>query len=115
MRIVSLVPAATELLFALGRGADVVGVTHECDYPEAARSLPQITRDTLPEGLTPGQIDAAVRARTQHGEAIYELDEAALDRAQTGPDRHAGAVRGLRRLPRRRARDRRAARSRARR
>jgi iron complex transport system substrate-binding protein len=78
MRIVSLVPAATELLFALGRGADVVGVTHECDYPEAARSLPQITRDTLPEGLTPGQIDAAVRARTQHGEAIYELDEAAL-------------------------------------
>lgn len=78
MRIVSLVPAATELLFALGRGADVVGVTHECDYPEAARSLPKITRDALPEGLTPGQVDAAVRARIQHGEAIYELDEAAL-------------------------------------
>jgi iron complex transport system substrate-binding protein len=74
MRIVSLVPHATELLFALGLGDDVVAVTHECDFPEAARSLPHVTHDVLPAGLTAGEIDAAVRARTQRGEAIYELD-----------------------------------------
>lgn len=78
MRIVSLVPSATEMLFALGLGADVVAVTHECDYPPAARDLPQVTRDTLPSDLTAGQIDAAVRARTDQGEAIYGLDEEML-------------------------------------
>jgi iron complex transport system substrate-binding protein len=74
MRIVSLVPHATELLFALGLGDDVVGVTHECDFPEAARSLPHITRDKLPAGLSAAEIDAAVREHTERGEAIYELD-----------------------------------------
>ncbi|HEY4916701.1 MAG TPA: cobalamin-binding protein [Solirubrobacteraceae bacterium] len=78
MRIVSLVPHATELLFALGLGDEVVGVTHECDYPPAARQLPQITRDVLPSGLTAAEIDAAVRERTLAGEAIYELDRQAL-------------------------------------
>ena len=74
MRIVSLVPSATEMLFALGLGEQVVAVTHECDYPPAAEELPRVTRDALPSGLTAGQIDAAVRARTDHGESIYELD-----------------------------------------
>jgi iron complex transport system substrate-binding protein len=74
MRIVSLVPHATELLFALGLGDDVVAVTHECDFPPRVRSLPQITRDVLPAGLSAGEIDAAVRERTERGEAIYELD-----------------------------------------
>jgi iron complex transport system substrate-binding protein len=74
MRIVSLVPHATELLFALGLGDDVVGVTHECDYPLAALSLPRVTRDALPAGLSAGEIDAAVRERTLAGESIYELD-----------------------------------------
>jgi iron complex transport system substrate-binding protein len=74
VRIVSLVPSATELLFALGLGSEIVAVTHECDYPPAARELPTITRDALPAGLTSGQIDAAVRARTDQGESIYELD-----------------------------------------
>jgi iron complex transport system substrate-binding protein len=74
MRIVSLVPHATELLFALGLGDQVVAVTHECDYPEAALALPHITRDRLPSGLTAAEIDAAVRERTERGEAIYELD-----------------------------------------
>ena len=78
MRIVSLVPHATELLFALGLGADVVAVTHECDFPEGARSLPAITRDVLEPGLDAAQIDAAVRERTERGEAIYGLDEDAL-------------------------------------
>ena len=75
MRIVSLVPHATELLFALGLGDQVVGVTHECDYPDEARDLPQVTRDVLEPGLPPGEIDAAVRARTAAGESIYELDD----------------------------------------
>jgi iron complex transport system substrate-binding protein len=75
MRIVSLVPHATELLFALGLGDDVVGVTHECDFPLEVLALPHVTRDVLPAGLAAGEIDAAVRARTQEGKAIYELDE----------------------------------------
>ena len=79
MRIVSLVPHATELLFALGLGDQVVGVTHECDYPEAAGSLPHITRDRLPGGLSAAEIDAAVREHTERGEAIYELDAERLE------------------------------------
>jgi iron complex transport system substrate-binding protein len=75
VRIVSLVPHATELLFALDLGEDVVGVTHECDYPPEAADLPQVTRNVLPEGLGPAEIDAAVRERTEQGESIYELDE----------------------------------------
>jgi iron complex transport system substrate-binding protein len=75
LRIVSLVPHATELLFALGLGDQVVGVTHECDYPAAATDLPAVTRDVLPEGLGPAEIDAAVRERTAAGASIYELDE----------------------------------------
>jgi iron complex transport system substrate-binding protein len=75
LRIVSLVPHATELLFALGLGDDVVGVTHECDYPEAAQDLPQVTRDVLEPGLSPGEIDAAVRECTAAGDSIYALDE----------------------------------------
>jgi iron complex transport system substrate-binding protein len=74
MRIVSLVPSATEMLFALGLGGDVVAVTHECDYPPAARELPRVTRDVLPVGLSSAEIDAAVKERTLAGESIYELD-----------------------------------------
>src|ERR1700734_4267063 len=73
MRIVSLVPSATEMLFALGLGDDVLAVTHECDYPPEATSLPRVTRDKLPAGLTAAQIDAAVKERTLNGESIYEL------------------------------------------
>jgi len=78
MRIVSLVPHATELLFALGLGPEVVGVTHECDFPPAAQALAQVTRDVLPGGLSAGEIDAAVRERTLEGEAIYTLDRERL-------------------------------------
>jgi iron complex transport system substrate-binding protein len=74
MRIVSLVPSATEMLFALGLGSDLIAVTHECDYPPAALELPRVTRDVLPSGLTAAQIDAAVKALTLAGESIYELD-----------------------------------------
>jgi iron complex transport system substrate-binding protein len=78
MRIVSLVPSATEMLFALGLGPDVIAVTHECDYPPAVGDLPKITRDVLEPGLSAEQIDAAVRELTLAGEAIYELDAEAL-------------------------------------
>lgn len=78
MRIVSLVPHATELLFALGLGPETVAVTHECDYPPAAEQLPRVTRDVLPSGLSAAEIDAAVRERTLAGEAIYELDREQL-------------------------------------
>ena len=74
MRIVSLVPSATEMLFALGLGNDLIAVTHECDYPDAARELPRVTRNVLPAGLSSGEIDAAVKQRTLAGESIYELD-----------------------------------------
>jgi len=82
MRIVSLVPSATELLFALGVGDEVTAVTHECDHPAAARELPRVTRDVIGPGLEAGEIDRAVRELTAEGRSIYELDEAALGRLQ---------------------------------
>ena len=78
MRIVSLVPHATELLFALGLGDQVVGVTHECDHPAEAQERRHVTADRLPAGLSSAEIDAAVREYTERGEAIYALDEDAL-------------------------------------
>jgi iron complex transport system substrate-binding protein len=84
MRIVSLVPHATELLFALGAGAEVIAVTHECDFPPAATELERVTRDVLPGGLSAAEIDAAVRERTLNGQAIYELDRELL--AELEPD-----------------------------
>jgi iron complex transport system substrate-binding protein len=84
MRIASLVPSATETLFALGLGESVVAVTHECDYPPDAVSIPHLTRSVIPEGLDPAEIDAAVRERTEKGEAIYELDGDTLE--ELAPD-----------------------------
>jgi iron complex transport system substrate-binding protein len=78
VRIVSLLPSATEILFALGAGADVVGVTFECDFPPEARTRRIISDTTLPEGLSPSEIDAMVRARMAAGEDLYTLDEGAL-------------------------------------
>jgi len=78
MRIVSLVPSATEMLFALGLGSDLIAVTHECDYPPPARELPKVTRDVLPAGLSSAEIDAAVKQRTLGGQSIYELDNQLL-------------------------------------
>jgi iron complex transport system substrate-binding protein len=82
MRIVSLVPSATEMLFALGLGTDVTAVTHECDHPPEALELPRVTRDVIGPGLPPAEIDRAVRELTEQGQAIYELDEEALRRAR---------------------------------
>lgn len=84
MRIASLVPSSTELLFALGLGDAVVAVTHECDYPPGAAELPHLTRTVIPDGLDALGIDAAVRERTSGGRPLYELDEARL--AELEPD-----------------------------
>jgi len=75
MRIVSLVPSATEMLFALGVGDEVTAVTHECDYPPEVLELPKITRDVIGPGLPPGEMDRVVRELTSEGRSIYELDE----------------------------------------
>ena len=78
VRIVSLLPSATEILFAVGAGADVVGVTFECDFPPEARRCRIVSNTSLPEGLTPREIDNEVRARMAAGEDLYTLDEGAL-------------------------------------
>src|SRR3954471_25049867 len=78
MRIASLVPSATEMLYALGLGDSVVGVTHECDYPPGAAGKPHLTRSVIPEGLSAAEIDREVRERTERGAAIYELDAETL-------------------------------------
>ena len=113
--VVSLVPSATEMLFALGLGDEVVAVTHECDYPAGgARAADGHARRAAGD-LTAGQIDAAVRAAPTRARRSTSSTREALHELRARPDRHAGAVRGLRGLLRRRAGDRRADRAAARR
>jgi iron complex transport system substrate-binding protein len=77
-RIVSLLPSATEILFTVGAGDDVVGVTFECDYPPQARTRRVVSTTALPDDLAPAEIDAVVSARMAAGEDLYHLDEGAL-------------------------------------
>jgi iron complex transport system substrate-binding protein len=78
VRIVSLLPSATEILFAIGAGDDVVGVTFECDYPAEARTRRIVSTSAMPEGLSPAEIDAYVTSAMSRGEDLYHLDEGAL-------------------------------------
>ena len=79
MRIVSLLPSATETLFALGLGSQLVAVTHECDYPAGAASLPIVTRSTLGlEDKDSGGIEAAVALAAAEGRSLYEVDTEAI-------------------------------------
>ena len=78
MRIVSLLPSATEILFELGLGDHVVGVTFECEVPPEARGTRVVSTSALPEGLTPAEIDAVVKQRIAAGEDLYRLDRGAL-------------------------------------
>jgi iron complex transport system substrate-binding protein len=85
MRIASLLPAATEIVAAIGRADDLVAVTFECDVPAGIRDRAAVVVDTaLPPGLEPGEIDATVRERVARGLPMYELDRDAL--AALGPD-----------------------------
>jgi iron complex transport system substrate-binding protein len=78
MRIVSLLPSTTEILFAIGAGDDVVGVTFECDYPAEARNRRIVSTSAMPEGLTPAEIDTFVVEAMARGEDLYHLDAGAL-------------------------------------
>jgi iron complex transport system substrate-binding protein len=78
MRIVSLLPSATEILFAIGAGDQVVGVTHECDFPDEAKDRPALTSSLLPHELDAAGIDRHVRARVHAGSSLYGLDDAKL-------------------------------------
>ncbi len=78
MRIVSLLPSTTEILFAIGAGDDVVGVTFECDFPSEARTRRIVSTSAMPAGLTPSQIDAFVAVAVARGDDLYHLDDGAL-------------------------------------
>src|ERR1700729_1467344 len=80
MRIVSLLPSATEILFAIGAGDEVVGVTHECDYPPEVARLPRLTAASGPDLAASAEIDRHVRGAFHAGSSLYELDAALLDR-----------------------------------
>lgn len=82
MKIVSLLPSATEILFAIGAGNDVVGVTHECDYPPQAAELPHLTSSALPSVTRAADIDRHVRNHLHAGSSIYHLDADLLERLQ---------------------------------
>src|SRR6266571_1930195 len=85
MRIVSLLPAATEICFALGLGDDVVGVSPECDFPSGVREKPVVSHALLQyDGMTSGETSRVVGDRIESGEALYQVDESALRSA--GPD-----------------------------
>ena len=85
MRIISLLPSATEIVCALGLSEALVGVTHECDYPPVARTRPIVTHSLLDhERATSEEIDQAVRQQLRDGLSLYELDYALL--AQLAPD-----------------------------
>jgi iron complex transport system substrate-binding protein len=75
MRIVSFLPSATELAFSLGLGDDVVGVSHECDYPPEARTRPAVVHCSIPlDDMSPAQIDTAVSTQLRVGGSIYTVD-----------------------------------------
>lgn len=84
MRVVSLLPSSTEILFDIGAGDQVVGVTHECDYPEVAKTRPALTSTLLPAELDAAGIDRHVRARVHEGSSLYGLDDEKL--AALAPD-----------------------------
>ncbi len=79
MRIVSLLPSATEILFALGLNPEVVGVSHECDFPPQARTKPVVIHSRLPHGAFPSEIDRLVREYVSRGESLYAVDVQKLE------------------------------------
>src|SRR3954451_3417229 len=79
MKIVSLLPSATEIVYALGLDDDLMGVTFECDFPAGARTKPIVSGTALPDDLDDARdIDDAVRAKLAEGEPIYTLDAARI-------------------------------------
>ncbi len=83
MRIASLLPSATEILFAIGAGGEVVGVTHECDYPPSVAALPALTSSAIDhERRSSAEIDRHIRRAVHTGSSLYHLDERLLRKLQ---------------------------------
>lgn len=80
LRIVSLLPSATEIICALGLEKQLVGVTHECDYPASVRGLPKVTKTLIPTNASSSEIDALVRDKLGAQSALYALDMDALEK-----------------------------------
>jgi len=80
VQICSLLPSATEILYALGLGNSVAGVTHECDFPADAARKPALIRPRLPLDVTPAEMDRQVREMIARGESIYAVDAELLGR-----------------------------------
>jgi iron complex transport system substrate-binding protein len=79
MRIVSLLPSATEILFALGFDREIVGVSHECDFPAKARTKPVVIHSRMPHDASPAEIDVLVRECVHRGESLYAVDAEVLE------------------------------------
>src|SRR2546430_6542451 len=79
MRIVSLLPSATEILFALGLEREIVGVSHECDFPPQAKTKRVVIHSRLPHGAAPAEIDRLVSEYVHRGESLYAVDAEALE------------------------------------
>jgi iron complex transport system substrate-binding protein len=75
MRIASLLPSATETLFALGLGDSIVGITHECDFPPQASAKPALLRSRVDPSVAPAELDRQVRALVERGESLYEIKD----------------------------------------
>jgi iron complex transport system substrate-binding protein len=80
MRIVSLLPAATEILFELGAGDHLVAVSHECNYPLGALTKPQVTKSRISVAAPSGLIDEHVKSAMTAGEPLYDLDQDLIGR-----------------------------------
>ena len=83
MRICSFNPGATEIVFSLGLEDSLFGVSHECDYPAAARGKPRVVRSVFDEAeqLSSAEIDRIVSERVAQGLGIYEIDQQVLQEA----------------------------------
>ena len=84
MRIVSLLPSATEILFALGLDEEIVGVSHECDFPLRAKTKTAVVSSRLPKEATPAETDRLVREHVERGESIYAVNRDRLE--ELAPD-----------------------------
>ncbi len=84
MRIVSLLPSATEILFGLGFDHEIVGVSHECDYPLRARTKASVIQSRIPKGISPAEIDRTVREYISRGESLYAVNSEVLQ--ELAPD-----------------------------
>jgi iron complex transport system substrate-binding protein len=84
MRIVSLLPSATEILFALGLDEEIVGVSHECDFPLRAKTKTTVVSSRLPKDVTPLETDRLVREHVERGESIYAVNRELLE--ELAPD-----------------------------